>query len=62
MQAKLHGKWTNLSGAQVTSNDNGRYRVRVILGMDGRRSLRVHVKTPDFRKWINSRVIRVRVS
>ncbi|UPK76054.1 hypothetical protein MU582_05280 [Nocardioidaceae bacterium SCSIO 66511] len=62
VQAKLHGKWTNLTGAKIKSRKNGKYRLRVMLGMTGKRPLRVHVKTPQFRKWVNSRVINVRVS
>lgn len=61
VQTKRHGEWHRLSGARVTSRDNGRYRVRVILQMPSNRRLRVHVKTPGFRKWIKSRTIRVRV-
>ncbi|MGH8965366.1 MAG: hypothetical protein ACRDXB_08565, partial [Actinomycetes bacterium] len=32
VQARRHGSWHDLSGATVTSRDNGRYRVRVVLG------------------------------
>lgn len=62
VQAKRHGKWSLLRGARITSRENGRYRVRVVLQMPGKRPLRVNVKTPGFRKWVKSRVIRVRVS
>ena len=61
VQTKLHGSWNNLRGARVRSNGNGRYRVRVVLGMEGKRRLRVRVKTPKFRKSVKSRVIKVRV-
>lgn len=62
VQTRRHGSWHNLRGARVTSNENGRYRVRVILQMPGKRKLRVHTKTPHFFKWVNSRTIKVRVS
>ena len=61
VQTKRHGKWRALPGARVTSRDNGRYRVRVMLQMPGKRRLRVNVKTPGFRKWVKSRVMKVRV-
>lgn len=36
-----NGEWVRLRGAVVTTNDEGRYRVRVILQMKGERQLRV---------------------
>ena len=62
VQTKRHGSWHNLRGARVKSKENGRYRVRVVLQMPGKRKLRVHTKTPGFFKWVNSRTMRVRVS
>lgn len=62
VQTKRHGSWHNVRGARVTSKDNGRYRVRVVLQMPGKRKLRVHTKTPGFFKWVNSRTMKVRVS
>lgn len=62
VQTKRHGSWQNLRGARVTSKENGRYRVRVILQMPGKRKLRVHTKTPGFFKWVDSRTMKVRVS
>lgn len=62
VQTKRNGSWHNLRGARVTSKENGRYRVRVILQMPGKRRLRVHTKTPHFFKWVNSRTMKVRVS
>lgn len=62
LQTKHDGDWENLTGARVTSNEDGRYRVRVVLGMAGKRKLRAHTKTPKFRKWVNSRSMTVRVS
>lgn len=35
------GEWVRVKGAVVTTNDEGRYRVRVILAMKGERMLRV---------------------
>lgn len=61
VQTKRNGEWHALRGARITSRDNGRYRVRVVLQMPGKRRLRVNVKTPGFGKWIKSRVIKVRV-
>ncbi|MDN5853156.1 MAG: hypothetical protein L0K86_09980 [Actinomycetia bacterium] len=61
LQTKRNGSWHLLRGARVTSRDNGRYRVRVVLQMPGKRRLRVNVKTPGFRKWVKSRVMKVRV-
>ena len=62
VQTKRNGKWHGLRGARVTSGENGRYSVRVVLQMPAKRRLRVNVKTPGFRKWVKSRVIKVRVS
>lgn len=36
-----NGEWVRLKGAVVNTNDEGRYRVRVILQMKGERQLRV---------------------
>ncbi|HEX6247370.1 MAG TPA: hypothetical protein VFZ64_05815 [Nocardioidaceae bacterium] len=36
-----NGAWVRLEGAVVSTNDEGRYRVRVILSMKGERKLRV---------------------
>lgn len=36
-----HGEWVALHGAVVRTNDEGRYRVRVVLQMKGKRLLRV---------------------
>lgn len=41
VQTYRDGGWVQLKGAVVTTNDDGRYRVRVILGQDGDRDLRV---------------------
>jgi hypothetical protein len=35
------GEWTRLPGAQVLTNDDGRYRVRLSLAQRGDRTLRV---------------------
>jgi hypothetical protein len=35
------GEWTRLPGAQVVTNDDGRYRVRLALAQRGERTLRV---------------------
>lgn len=35
------GSWVRLKGAVVSTNDEGRYRVRVVLSMKGDRKLRV---------------------
>jgi hypothetical protein len=36
-----NGAWVRLRGAVVTTNDEGRYRVRIVLQMKGQRQLRV---------------------
>ena len=36
-----HGEWVQLKGAVVTTNDEGKYRVRIVLQMKGKRLLRV---------------------
>lgn len=36
-----NGAWVRLEGAVVSTNDEGRYRVRVILSLKGERKLRV---------------------
>ena len=41
VQTWRDGGWQRLKGAVVTTNDEGRYRVRVILFQDGDRDLRV---------------------
>jgi hypothetical protein len=40
------GDWVRLRGAVVTTDDEGRYRIRVVLRMKGERALRV-VATPE---------------
>ena len=40
VQTMRGGTWTNLTGARVTTGDDGRYRVRVILSQTGPRQLR----------------------
>lgn len=62
VQTRRNGGWHLLRGARVTSRKNGFYRVRVVLQMPGQRRLRVNVKTPGFRKWVKSRVMKVRVT
>ena len=37
----LDGKWVDIKGARVTTNDEGRYRVRIVLYRKGDRLLRV---------------------
>jgi hypothetical protein len=37
----LNGEWRNIKGARVTTNSEGRYRVRVVLSAQGDRLLRV---------------------
>jgi hypothetical protein len=46
------GAWLRLRGAVVSTNDEGRYRVRVVLRMKGERALRVVAvpKEEDIRK------------
>jgi hypothetical protein len=41
VQTFRDGGWVPLKGAVVTTNDEGRYRVRVVLVQDGDRDLRV---------------------
>ncbi len=41
VQAYRAGGWVNLRGAVVSTNDNGYYRVRVVLSSGGDRDLRV---------------------
>jgi hypothetical protein len=41
LQSYAAGKWTNIAGARVTTNADGRYRMRVILSVRGVRDLRV---------------------
>lgn len=41
VQAFRNGGWHNLRGAVVSTNDEGRYRVRVVLSSGGDRDLRV---------------------
>jgi len=36
-----NGEWVRLRGAVVSTNDEGRYRVRLVLSMKGDRRLRV---------------------
>ncbi len=46
VQARRDGAWIQLTGARVTTNDNGGYRVRLILSQTGKRVLRVVGVTP----------------
>jgi hypothetical protein len=41
-----NGTWSNLKGARVTTNSEGRYRVRVILSMKGGRRLMAVANPP----------------
>ena len=41
VQTYRDGGWEQLNGAVVTTSDEGRYRVRVVLFQDGDRDLRV---------------------
>jgi hypothetical protein len=41
VQTYRHGEWANIKGAKVTARPDGRYRVRVILFVEGVRDLRV---------------------
>ena len=47
VQALRDGSWTQLDGARVTTNDEGRYRVRVVLSQTGERTLRVVGVSPE---------------
>ncbi|HET8915834.1 MAG TPA: hypothetical protein VFM91_09025 [Propionibacteriaceae bacterium] len=47
VQALRDGTWTQLDGARVTTNDEGRYRVRVVLSQTGKRTLRVVGVSPE---------------
>jgi hypothetical protein len=57
-----NGAWERLRGAVVTTNDEGRYRVRVVLQMKGERALRVVAipKEDDIRKARADIVVKVR--
>jgi hypothetical protein len=37
----VDGRWVDIKGARVTTNDEGRYRVRIVLYRKGDRLLRV---------------------
>ncbi len=41
VQTYRGGDWVNITGARVTTNDEGRYRVRLILFAKGERLMRV---------------------
>ncbi|HSE09912.1 MAG TPA: hypothetical protein VLB29_14705 [Nocardioidaceae bacterium] len=61
VQTWRNGGWVPLKGAVVTTNDEGRYRVRVVLFQDGDRDLRV-VANPegdDIRTARKTTVVRV---
>jgi hypothetical protein len=41
VQSKLSGRWQQISGARMTTDADGRYRLRLILQTTGKRELRV---------------------
>ena len=41
VQSLSAGRWSDLTGAHVTTGSDGRYRVRVVLSQTGERTLRV---------------------
>lgn len=41
VQSKVQGKWTMLTGAKVNTAKSGKYSLRVILNVTGKRALRV---------------------
>lgn len=41
VQSKVKGKWTMLNGAKVNTASNGKYSLRIILNVVGKRALRV---------------------
>ena len=47
VQALRDGSWTQLTGARVTTNDDGAYRVRLVLSQTGERDLRVVGVSPE---------------
>ena len=47
VQAWRDGSWTQLTGARVVTNDDGAYRVRLILSQTGERDLRVVGVSPE---------------
>ena len=47
VQTLRNGSWTQLTGARVTTNDDGAYRVRVILSQTGARELRIVGVSPQ---------------
>lgn len=56
VQTFRDGAWEDLPGAQVTTNDEGRYRVRVVLSQKGERGLRV-VGNPAGTRLRNARAL-----
>jgi hypothetical protein len=56
------GDWDNLSGAVVSTNSEGRYRVRVVLTMTGNRDLRVVGNPPGDRVRVSRAYTPVRVT
>jgi hypothetical protein len=61
VQGYRDGGWRNLKGAVVGTNDEGRYRVRVVLSSGGDRDLRVVADPPGdaIRKARGYTVVRV---
>ena len=56
------GHWTNLKGATLRTNSEGRYRIRVILSRKGKRLLRVKAQGPGRHAApLRSKAIRIRV-
>jgi len=47
VQAWRDGSWTQLTGARVATNDEGQYRMRLILSQTGERDLRVVGVSPE---------------
>lgn len=47
IQALYSDGWRNISGARVSTGDDGRYRVRIVLSMKGERVLRAVGITPS---------------
>jgi hypothetical protein len=47
VQAWRDGAWNQLTGARVTTNDNGGYRMRLILSQTGKRDLRFVGVSPN---------------
>lgn len=47
IQALYGDDWRNIRGARVSTGDDGRYRVRVVLSMKGKRALRAVGITPS---------------